>query len=81
MRTLAKRLQVARTILDLLNQQPLGRTPLENRTIKKADVTHAVFEGIFQFLRQNGYLEKSSQKHRAPYQITEKGRKLQKGLA
>jgi predicted transcriptional regulator len=52
---------------------------LEKRTVKKIG-THATFEGIFRYLVQNGYVQKSEQKHRAPYVITEKGFKLLEGL-
>jgi DNA-binding PadR family transcriptional regulator len=65
----------AKTVLKELERQPLSRTELEKRTVRKAG-THATFEGIFRFLVQSGYLQKSGQKHRAPYVITEKGAKF-----
>jgi len=79
MRNLHERLSLAKTVLNELRRQPLCRTELEKRTVKKFG-THATFEGIFHYLVQNGYLQKSEQKHRAPYVITEKGLKLLEGL-
>ncbi|MEM3731718.1 MAG: hypothetical protein QW667_07310 [Candidatus Bathyarchaeia archaeon] len=79
MRNLGKRLKLAKIVLSELNRQPLCRTELEKRTIKKFG-THAAFEGIFRFLIQNGYVQKSSPEHRAPYMLTEKGLKFLEGL-
>jgi len=79
MRRLYERLHLAKTVLNGLSKQPLCRTELEKRTVKKLG-THATFEGIFRYLVQNGYVKKSEQKHRAPYVITEKGLKLLEGL-
>jgi len=79
MRRLYERLHLAKTVLNELSKQPLCRTELEKRTVKKLG-THATFEGIFRYLVQNGYVKKSEQKHRAPYVITEKGLKLLEGL-
>jgi DNA-binding PadR family transcriptional regulator len=79
MRRLDERLRLARTVLHELSRQHLCRTDLEKRTVKKIG-THATFEGIFRYLVQNGYVQKSEQKHRAPYVITEKGLKLLEGL-
>lgn len=79
MRNLHSRLSLARTVLKELSRQSLGRTQLEKRTVRKLG-THATFEGIFQYLVQNGYVQKSEQRHRAPYVITEKGTKLLEGL-
>jgi predicted transcriptional regulator len=78
-RNLNERLRLAKTILHELDRQPLSRTQLERRTVKK-DGTHATFEGLFAFLIKNGYVQKSGQNHRAPYVITEKGQKLLEGL-
>jgi DNA-binding PadR family transcriptional regulator len=79
MRRLNERLHLAKTVLHELSRQSICRTELEKRTVKKLG-THATFEGIFSYLVQNGYVQKSEQKHRAPYVITEKGRKLLEGL-
>ena len=75
MRRLSDRMDLAKIVLKELNRQPLSRTELEKRTVRKAG-THATFEGIFRFLVQSGYVQKSGQKHRAPYLITEKGAKF-----
>ena len=75
MRRLTERMNLAKTVLKELNQQPLCRTELEKRTVRKSG-THATFEGIFRYLIQSGYIVKSDQKHRAPYAITEKGTKF-----
>jgi len=79
MRRLHERLHLAKTVLAELRRQPLGRTELEKRTVRKCG-THATFEGIFRYLVRNGYVQKSEQKHRSPYVITEKGLKLLEGL-
>jgi predicted transcriptional regulator len=75
MRRLTERMQLARTVLRELSRQPLCRTELEMRTVRKFG-THATFEGMFRYLVQGGYVQKSEQKHRAAYVITEKGAKF-----
>lgn len=80
MRNLQERLRFAKVILHELSREPLSRTLLNNRFIQKSG-TSATFEGIFKFLIKNGYIEKSSSAHRAPYCITEKGAKLLEGLS
>jgi predicted transcriptional regulator len=75
MRRLTERMNLAKTVLRELSRQPLCRTEIEQRTVRKAG-THATFEGIFRYLVQDGYVRKSEQKHRATYMITEKGTKL-----
>jgi predicted transcriptional regulator len=80
MRHLRDRLVLAKTVLTALNRQTLCRTELEKRTVKKLG-THASFEGIFHFLVVNGYVQKSEERHRAPYVITEKGVRLLEGLS
>ena len=75
MRRLTERMNLAKTVLKELDRQPLCRTELEKRTVRKQG-THATFEGIFRYLIQAGYVVKSDQKHRAPYTLTEKGTKL-----
>ena len=79
MRRLTDRMHLAKTVLKELNRQPLCRTELEKRTVKKAG-THATFEGIFRYLIQSGYVQKSEQKHRAAYMITERGTKFLEAL-
>jgi DNA-binding PadR family transcriptional regulator len=66
-------------VLKELSRQPLCRTELEKRTVRKFG-THATFEGIFRYLVQNGYIVKSEQKHRAAYVITERGTKFLEAL-
>ncbi|MCW4006168.1 MAG: hypothetical protein NWF04_06195 [Candidatus Bathyarchaeota archaeon] len=75
MRRLVERMQLAKTVLHELNRQPLCRTELEKRTVRKLG-THATFEGMFRFLVQGGYVQKSDIKHRAPYILTQKGTKF-----
>jgi DNA-binding PadR family transcriptional regulator len=75
MRRLTERMHLAKTVLRELSRQPLCRTELEKRTVRKLG-THATFEGMFRFLIQGGYVQKSEQKHRAAYVITEKGEKF-----
>ncbi len=79
MRHLTERMHLAKTVLKELNKQPLCRTELEKRTVRKVG-THATFEGIFRYLVQSGYMQKSEQKHRAAYIITERGTKLLEAL-
>ena len=79
MRCLSERLNLARTVLAELSRQPLRRTELEKRTVRKCG-THGTFEGIFRYLLQNGYVEKTEQRHCAAFCITEKGKKLLEGL-
>jgi predicted transcriptional regulator len=79
MRRLHERLHLAKIVLNELKKRPLGRTEIEKRTVRQCG-THSTFEGIFRYLVQKGYVEKSEQKHRAPYVITEKGIKLLEGL-
>jgi len=75
MRRLTERMQLAKTVLRELSRQPLCRTELEKRTVRRCG-THATFEGMFRFLVQGGYVEKSEPRHRAAYAITEKGAKF-----
>jgi DNA-binding PadR family transcriptional regulator len=75
MRRLNDRMELAKTVLKELSKEPLCRTELENRTVRKRG-THATFEGIFRYLIQGGYIQKSEQKHRSSYVLTEKGAKL-----
>jgi predicted transcriptional regulator len=75
MRRLTERMNLAKTVLKELSRQPLSRTEIEQRTVKKAG-THGDFVGIFRYLVQSGYVQKSEPKHRANYIVTEKGAKL-----
>ncbi len=75
MRRLTERMHLAKTVLRELSKQPLSRTELEKRTVRKYG-THSTFEGMFRFLVQGGYVQKSEQKHRSPYVLTEKGIKF-----
>lgn len=68
-------MDLAKNVLHELKRQPLCRTELENRTIRKAG-SHAAFESTFSLLVQDGYVQKSSPKFRAKYVLTEKGAKL-----
>ncbi len=80
MRRLTERMNLAKMVLKELSRQPLSRTELEQRTIRKAG-THATFEGIFRYLNQDGYVVKSEPTHRAKYVITEKGTKLLEAIS
>jgi predicted transcriptional regulator len=75
MKCLTERMNLAKIVLRELNRQPRCRTEIELRTVRKAG-THAAFEGIFRYLVQGGYVQKSEAKHRAEYVLTEKGAKL-----
>lgn len=75
MRRLHDRMDLAKTVLKELSKEHLTRTEVENRTVRKKG-THATFEGIFRYLIQDGYIEKTEQKHRSSYKVTEKGVKL-----
>ena len=79
MRSLAERIQLAKTVLKELSRQPLCRTELEKRTVRKYG-THATFDGIFHYLVQNGYVVKSDQKHRAPYALTDRSARFLEAL-
>jgi DNA-binding PadR family transcriptional regulator len=76
---LGERLRLAKIVLSELERTPLRHTELEKRTVRQCG-THSTFEGIFRYLKQNGYLEKTGTEHTAPYRITEKGRRFLGGL-
>ena len=80
MRNLEERLRFAKVILHELSREPLSRTLLNKRFIHQSG-TSATFEGILKFLTRNGYVEKSGSAHRAPYRITDKGKRLLEGLS
>ena len=75
MRRLTDRMNLAKTVLKELSRQPLCRTELEQRTVRRMG-THATFDGILRYLIQGGYVQKTEPKHRANYMVTEKGAKL-----
>ncbi|MCL4429643.1 MAG: hypothetical protein M1167_02710 [Chloroflexi bacterium] len=75
MKRLTERMNLAKTVLKELSKQPLCRTEIETRTVRRTG-THATFEGILRYLVNDGYVQKSAPKYRAPYVITEKGAKL-----
>jgi predicted transcriptional regulator len=79
-RNLEERLKLAKVILHKLSIEPLPRSLLNKRFIQQSG-TSAIFEGIFKFLIQSGYVEKNGSAHRAPYCITEKGRRFLEGLS
>ena len=79
MKSLDERLMLAKTILCELSKEPLSRTILDKRVIRKIG-THASFEGMFRYLRDKGCIQKSGKKHRDLYSITESGRKFLAGL-
>lgn len=70
---------LAKVILRELSKQPLGRTKLERKAVIHCG-SRSKFESLFAYLLENGYIEKSSEKHRAPYRITEKGKRFLEGL-
>ncbi|MEM2107832.1 MAG: hypothetical protein QXL10_00910 [Candidatus Bathyarchaeia archaeon] len=79
MMNLEERLRYAKVILREVSREPCSRTFLAKRFIQ-ASGSPASFETLFRFLRANGYVEKVSDEHRAPYRITERGRKFLEGL-
>lgn len=75
-----EKLRLARIVLNQLQRAgQLRRTELEKRTVKQCG-THATFEAIFRYLLRNGYVEKTSNEFRAPYRMTEKGKKFLEAL-
>jgi DNA-binding PadR family transcriptional regulator len=78
-KSLEERLTLAKTILREVSREPLSRTELDKRVTRKIG-THASFEGMFRYLIHKGCIEKSGQKLRDFYRITEKGRKMLEGL-
>ena len=79
MKGLTERMQLAKIILRELSRQPLCYTELDKRTVLRFG-THFTFEGMFRYLVQGGYVQKSEQKLRAAYVITEKGTKLMEAI-
>ena len=76
MRRLTERMDLATTILKELSRCPLRRTDLE----QCSGGTHTIFEGIFHYLIQGGFIQKSSKQHFAKYVITKRGTKLLEAL-
>ncbi|MEM2108747.1 MAG: hypothetical protein QXL10_05645 [Candidatus Bathyarchaeia archaeon] len=79
MRNLEERLRYAKLILREVSREPCSRTFLTKRFVQ-ASGSPASFASLFRFLRDNGYVEKASAAHRAPYRITERGRRFLEGL-
>lgn len=69
-----------RFILHLLSRSPLSRRSLETRFTHKFE-SPAAFESTFQFLIRDGRVQKSGAAHRAPYCLTESGKKLLEALS
>ncbi|MCW3998742.1 MAG: winged helix-turn-helix domain-containing protein [Candidatus Bathyarchaeota archaeon] len=79
MKWLIEKMNLIKAILKELGYAPLCRTELEQRVVLKAG-SHATFEDIIRYLTHAGYIQKSTPKHRANYQITPKGTKLLEAL-
>jgi|YelNatPaOPRAMG01_1025707.scaffolds.fasta_scaffold35956_3 predicted transcriptional regulator len=75
MKRLDDRLKLAKIVLEELKSQPLCRTELETHILRQTG-THSSFESIFCYLSKGGFVQKSEQKSRANYVLTEKGTKL-----
>jgi hypothetical protein len=75
-----KYLERMRLVLRELSKGSLSRRALESRFTHRFE-SPAAFESTFLFLIQNGRIEKSGSEHRAPYCITERGRKMLEGLS
>lgn len=76
-----KDLHLARVVLaELVKAGFLRRRDLEKRTLIKCG-TRATFDSILAFLKKRGYIAKASDRHTAPYQITEKGKRFLEALS
>ena len=76
-----KDLHLARVVLaELVKAGSLRRRDLEKRTLIKCG-TRATFDSILAFLKERGYIIKASDRHIAPYQITEKGKRFLEALS
>ena len=74
-------LHLARVVLaELVKAGSLRRRDLEKRTLIKCG-TRATFDSILAFLKKRGYIVKASDRHTAPYQITEKGKRFLEALS
>jgi len=79
-RKFEQQLSYSKVVLrSLVKRGPLSRSKLE-KIFFASSGTHSKFEGTFSFLKRNGYVEKASEKHRAPYFITERGKRLLEGI-
>ena len=67
--------KLAILILKELEKQPIGHSKLETIVIRKSG-THSTFTSMFRSLKAEGYLRKSGPEYRAPYVITDKGRRF-----
>jgi len=70
---------LAKVVLAELSKGPLRRRDLHKRTLRQCG-TPATFTSTLNYLKQRGHIEKTSTKHTAPYQITEKGMRFLEGL-
>ena len=68
-----------RFILQLVSDEPRRYTWLCKKFVR-ASGSPASFESIFRFLKINGYVEKVSAGHCAPYRLTARGRRFLEGL-
>ena len=75
-----KYLERMRLVLRELSKGSLSRRSLESRFTHRFE-SPAAFESTFLFLIQNGRIEKNGSEHRAPYRITERGRRMLEGLS
>lgn len=66
-------------LAELLKFGPLSRTELCKRTLKSCG-TPATFDAILNHLKNTGRVVKTSGKHRAPYVITDKGKRFLEGI-
>jgi predicted transcriptional regulator len=72
-------LERIRIVLFWLNRNQMNRTELETKFFAKAKEKYS-FDLTTRFLVKNGYIEKTENKKRSPYHITEKGKRLLEGL-
>jgi hypothetical protein len=75
-----KYLERMRLVLRELSKSPLSRRTLESRFTRRFE-SPAAFESTFLFLVRDGRIAKAGLEHRAPYCITERGRRMLEGLS
>ena len=75
-----KYLERMRLVLRELSKGALQRRTLELRFTRRFE-SPAAFESTFMFLIRDGRVAKNGPEHRAPYCITERGRKMLEGLS
>jgi hypothetical protein len=80
MRGLKGRLELARVVLREVSREPCSLSVLEVRVLGKVG-SHATFVRLFYFLRESGFIVKTSGDHRAVNCISNKGRKLLEALS